>query len=64
MCRHLAYVGEPITLAAEVGAMQGRLTITGTVAGRPWTTELPLRLSRRRRPHSNRTRGSSSSETA
>jgi Ca-activated chloride channel family protein len=36
------YRGEPITLAAKVGAMTGALRISGLIDGKPWETRISL----------------------
>ncbi len=36
------YRGEPITVAAKVGAMRGALRISGMIDGKPWETRIPL----------------------
>jgi len=36
------YRGEPITVAAKVGAMKGALRISGMIDGKPWETRIPL----------------------
>ncbi|GGL28731.1 marine proteobacterial sortase target protein [Caulobacter rhizosphaerae] len=37
------YRGEPITVAARVGAMKGVLRISGMIDGKPWETRIPLK---------------------
>jgi len=36
------YRGEPVTLAARVGALRGVLVIGGVIDGQPWETRIPL----------------------
>ncbi|HEY0649388.1 marine proteobacterial sortase target protein [Phenylobacterium sp.] len=36
------YRGEPITVAAKVGTMQGVLVVSGMIDGKPWETRIPL----------------------
>jgi len=37
------YRGEPVTLAAKVGALRGVLVIGGVIDGQPWETRIPLK---------------------
>lgn len=37
------YRGEPITVAARVGAMKGALRISGMIDGKPWETRISLK---------------------
>jgi len=37
------YRGEPITVAARVGAMKGALRISGVIDGKPWETRISLK---------------------
>jgi Ca-activated chloride channel family protein len=37
------YRGEPMTLAAKVGAMKGTLRISGVIDGKPWETRISLK---------------------
>ncbi len=36
------YAGEPVVVVAEVDALAGGVTITGTRGGKPWSASLPL----------------------
>jgi Ca-activated chloride channel family protein len=37
------YRGEPVTVAAKVGAMKGALRISGVIDGKPWETRISLK---------------------
>ncbi|MET3525338.1 marine proteobacterial sortase target protein [Phenylobacterium koreense] len=37
------YRGEPVTVAARVGAMKGTLRISGVIDGKPWETRISLK---------------------
>ena len=37
------YRGEPVTVAAKVGAMKGTLRISGVIDGKPWETRISLK---------------------
>ncbi|TCS02032.1 marine proteobacterial sortase target protein [Caulobacter sp. BK020] len=37
------YRGEPITVAARIGAMRGALRISGVIDGKPWETRISLK---------------------